>query len=149
MAVYSEPRKVPSVKSARGIPLDAGAVVFIVALVALAFMVVLPLGWLLFTSVQTGDTGRFTLGNYVEAFTKSIYLAPIVNSLILASGVATIAVLIGAPLAWLVARTDVPARGLLRTLVVAAFVTPSFLGAQAWICSPLPTAAGSTKRSSR
>ncbi|MBC5810132.1 MAG: iron ABC transporter permease [Candidatus Eremiobacteraeota bacterium] len=138
MAVYSEPRKVPSVKSARGIPLDAGAVVFIVALVALAFMVVLPLGWLLFTSVQTGDTGRFTLGNYVEAFTKSIYLAPIVNSLILASGVATIAVLIGAPLAWLVARTDVPARGLLRTLVVAAFVTPSFLGAQAWILLAAP-----------
>jgi iron(III) transport system permease protein len=117
--------------------LDAGALVFVLALGALGIMVVLPLGWLLFTSLQLPD-GRLGLLNYVEAFTKSIYLGPIGNSLILATCVATIAVAVGTPLAWVVARTDAPGRGLLRALIVAAFVTPSFLGAQAWILLAAP-----------
>ena len=118
--------------------LDAGAIAFVIALAALALMVVLPLGWLVFTSLQLPDTAHLTFGNYLEAFSKSIYLQPIVNSLILATSVATIAVLVGTPLAWLLARTDLPARGLIRGLIVAAFVTPSFLGAQAWMLLAAP-----------
>ena len=122
----------------RSVRFDPGAIVFVIALAALAIMVVLPLGWLLFTSLQIPDTGRLTLGNYVEAFSKSIYLGPILNSLILATSVATIAVLVGTPLAWLVARSDLPGRALLRAAIVAAFVTPSFLGAQAWMLLAAP-----------
>jgi iron(III) transport system permease protein len=128
----------PSESSPRLERLDAGALVFVIALAALAMMVVLPLGWLLYTSLQIPDTARLTLGNYVEAFSKSIYLSPILNSLILASSVATIAVLVGTPLAWIVARSDLPGRSLLRAAVVAAFVTPSFLGAQAWMLLAAP-----------
>ena len=131
-------RSAPPRRAPRFFHFDAGAIVFLVAMAALAIMVVLPLGWLLYTSVQTPDTGALTLGNYVEAFSKSIYLGPIVNSLILATSVATIAVLVGTPLAWLMSRTDIPARGLLRALIVAAFVTPSFLGAQAWMLLAAP-----------
>jgi iron(III) transport system permease protein len=112
--------------------------VFGVATVVLLIMVVLPLGWLFFTSLQQPDSGALTLHNYVEAFTTPIYLRPIVNSLILASGVATIAVCVGTPLAWLLARADLPARGALRALIVAAFVTPSFLGAEAWMLLAAP-----------
>ena len=36
------------------------------------------------------------------------------------------------PLAWLVARSDMPLRRSIRTLVTASFVTPPFLGAIAW-----------------
>ena len=36
------------------------------------------------------------------------------------------------PLAWLVARTDIPARRTIRILMTASFVTPPFLGAIAW-----------------
>jgi iron(III) transport system permease protein len=117
---------------------DVGGLVFVLAVAALVLMVLLPLGWLLFTSLQDPLTGRLGFANYVRAFTRSIYLMPIVNSLILASSVAAIAVAIGTPLAWLVARTDLPARGLLRALVVAAFVTPPFLGAQAWMLLAAP-----------
>jgi iron(III) transport system permease protein len=52
--------------------------------------------------------------------------------------VATIAALIGTPLAWLIARTDMPARNGLRALITAAFVTPSFIGAEAWILLAAP-----------
>ncbi|MBV8354140.1 MAG: iron ABC transporter permease, partial [Candidatus Eremiobacteraeota bacterium] len=122
--------------SQRALPfggIDAGALVFVAALGALGLMVVLPLLWLIYTSLQAPDTGSLTWHNYAEAFSKSIYLAPILNSLVLAASVATIAVVLGTPLAWLIARTNLPARGLLRSLIIAAFVTPPFLGAQAWM----------------
>ena len=111
---------------------------FLVAVAALAVMVLLPLLWLLYTSIQIPATGKLGFANYVEAFTRSIYLRPILNSLMLATSVAAIAALIGTPLAWLVARTNLPGRGLLRALVVAAFVTPPFLGAQAWMLLAAP-----------
>ena len=104
----------------------------------LAILVVVPIAWLLAISVQRVDGGGVTLGNYVEAFTTSIYLRPILNSLILALSVATLAVLIGTPLAWLIARTDLPGRKWLRALITAAFVTPSFIGAEAWILLAAP-----------
>ena len=97
-----------------------------------------PLAWLLLTSFQDPATQAPTLQNYRAAFTRSIYLEPIVNSFKLATSVAVIAVAVGTPLAWLVSRTDLPGRRLLRPLVLAAFVTPSFLGAEAWIFLAAP-----------
>ena len=117
---------------------DPGPIFFFGAVVVLAILVIVPLGWLLMISLQHVDTGGFTLGNYVEAFTTSIYLRPILNSFLLAASVATIAALIGTPLAWLIARTDMPGRTGLRALITAAFVTPSFIGAEAWILLAAP-----------
>ncbi len=122
--------------TARGF--DAGPLLFAAAALVLVILVVVPLGWLLVMSVQQPESGTLTLHNYVEAFTTSIYLRPIVNSLILAVSVAAIAVLLGTPLAWLIARTDLPGRPALRALITAAFVTPSFIGAEAWILLAAP-----------
>jgi iron(III) transport system permease protein len=41
---------------------------------------------------------------------------------------------------WLVARSDLPGKRLLRTLVLASFVTPPFLGAFAWVLLGGPNA---------
>ncbi|MDB5092955.1 MAG: potH 2 [Candidatus Eremiobacteraeota bacterium] len=117
---------------------DIGPIFFIGAAVALAILVIVPIGWLLAISVERPDGGSLTLGNYVEAFTKSIYLRPILNSLILAFSVASIAVLLGTPLAWLIARSNMPGRKTFRALITAAFVTPSFIGAEAWILLAAP-----------
>ena len=119
---------------------DLSAFVFAGAAVVLGVLVVVPLFWLLLASVQDDFTGELTLRNYVTAFTRSIYIAPIRNSFEMAVVVATVATAIGAPLAWLVARTDLPVRTLLRPLILAAFVTPSFLGAIAWIFLAAPNA---------
>ena len=88
--------------------------------------------------MQDPLTGGVTLDNYRTAFTRRIYLEPILNSFKLACAVATIAVVVGAPLAWLVSRTDMPGRAVIRHLILAAFVTPSFLGANAWIFLAAP-----------
>jgi iron(III) transport system permease protein len=51
-----------------------------------------------------------------------------------------VSVAIGAPLAWLTARTDVPGKRLIKSLIMASFVTPPFLGAFAWVMLAGPNA---------
>jgi iron(III) transport system permease protein len=53
-------------------------------------------------------------------------------------GLASLAV--GAPLAWLTARTDLPGKAVIRGLIMASFVTPPFLGAFAWVMLAGPNA---------
>src|SRR5204863_331088 len=45
-----------------------------------------------------------------------------------------------APLAWLVSRTNVPCRGLIRLCVLGAFVTPGFVNALSWTLLAGPNA---------
>jgi iron(III) transport system permease protein len=118
--------------------LDLSLGTWAVAAAVLLVMVVVPLAWIFVASVHADQDNRLTLANYVEAFTNPIYLQPIRNSLILAALVAVMAVPFGTALAWAVSRTDMPGRNLIRMLVFAAFVTPSFLGATAWIFLAAP-----------
>jgi iron(III) transport system permease protein len=104
----------------------------------LVFMVLVPMGWLFLSSFQDADTQRLTIDNYRSAFSKPEFRDPIINSFKMAVAVGFIAVAVGTPLAWLVSRTDVPGRRLLRPLILAGFVTPSFLGANAWIFLAAP-----------
>jgi len=108
------------------------------ALVALVLMVGLPLFWLVYQSILPGRTGALTLHNYAIVAQQTQFLDAAKNSLILAVGAATLGTLAGVPMAWAVARTDMPARGLIRALVLAAFATPPFLGAIAWILLAAP-----------
>ncbi len=53
--------------------------------------------------------------------------------------------IIGALLAWLVTRTDLPWKKPIRALVMASFVTPPFLGAFAWTLLAGPNAGALNK----
>ncbi len=121
-----------------GFRFDESRLLFAGAALVLGVLVIVPLAWLLTISVQRPETGGLTLHNYIEAFTTSIYLRPILNSFALAACVASIAVVLGTPLAWLLARTNIPGRQGIRALITAAFVTPSFIGAEAWIMLAAP-----------
>jgi iron(III) transport system permease protein len=99
----------------------------------LSVLVVLPLFWLIWYSFRTGGRRAvFTLQNYVTlvadpAMVRSYAIA---GGMALAVGI--LSCLIATPMAWLVARTDLPGRRWIRTLVTASFVTPPFLGAIAY-----------------
>jgi iron(III) transport system permease protein len=118
--------------------LDLSLGVWILAAAILVFMVAVPLVWIFVASVHADQDNRLTLANYAEAFTRVIYLHPVQNSLVLAGAVAVIAVVTGTVLSWAVSRTDMPGREFIRMLALAAFVTPSFLGATAWIFLAAP-----------
>jgi iron(III) transport system permease protein len=122
----------------RATAVDLTAFVWLLNAAILAVLVVAPLGILVAASFEA--PGGVGLGNFVAAFGRSIYRGPVVNSFVYATTVGVLSVLLGAPMAWLVARTDLPGKGLVRTLTVAAFVTPSFLGATAWVILAGPNA---------
>jgi iron(III) transport system permease protein len=94
-------------------------------------LVLLPLGWLGWYSV-TDASAALSLTNFRRLATDSTFVRPYLTALIVAASVAAGAALVATPLAWLVARTDLPLRGTVRALVTASFVTPPFLGAIAW-----------------
>ncbi|HEX8967970.1 MAG TPA: iron ABC transporter permease [Chloroflexota bacterium] len=137
-AIEALGERAPGTGAQSRLAMDWGRLVWVFAALAMAALVLLPLGWIFASSLQSDTTNQWTLANYVEGFSRSIYLEPIRNSLVIAALVAVVAVFIGTLLAWAVSRTDMPGRGLVRTLVFAAFVTPSFLGAIAWIFLAAP-----------
>jgi iron(III) transport system permease protein len=97
----------------------------------LCVLIVLPLSWLVYFGF-TDKAGNLTLANFVTLFTDRDFLDPLWTTVVLATSSSVICCLIAAPIGWLVARTDMPARSFIRALVTASFVTPPFLGAIAW-----------------
>ncbi len=86
-----------------------------------------PLAYLL---ARTLDEGGFW-----ATITDRALLAPLARSLALAGGVAVAAAVVGTLAAWLVARTDMPGRRVMRLLLPLPLVLPSFIGAFALIAA--------------
>jgi iron(III) transport system permease protein len=104
----------------------------------LVVLVVLPLYHLVIESFKTA-TG-FTLTNYRQLLQLKRFHEALLNSLILGLVCAVLSMLLGTPLAWLVSRTNVPCRGLLRVCILGAFVTPGFVNALSWTLLAGPNA---------
>src|SRR5919202_2478267 len=107
--------------------------------VFLVLLVALPLAYILATSLRT-QQGAFTLDNYLAVFTDRDLLQPIVTTFGVGVGVGLLSVVVGAPMGWLVARTDLPSKRVIKNLVMASFVTPPFLGAFCWTLLAGPNA---------
>ena len=122
---------------------DTTLPVWIGAAVLLVFLMVLPLG-AIFRASLWDETG-FSLGRYLEVFTNAAFLTAIWNTVVISFWVGVISVVVGALLAWLVTRTDLPWKKPIRALVMASFVTPPFLGAFAWTLLAGPNAGALNK----
>jgi iron(III) transport system permease protein len=105
--------------------------VFFLLVAILAVLVVLPLSWLTYYSLTDKD-GMFTMANFASLVTDVTMRRPFLVAIGMALGVGALSCVIATPLAWLVSRTDLPGRRVVRALVTASFVTPPFLGAIAW-----------------
>jgi iron(III) transport system permease protein len=112
--------------------------VWVAAVATLVFLMALPLGWLGYVSVSS--EGGATFAHYRQVLGNTALQKALWNTVVLAFWVGLASIAVGAPLAWLTARTDVPARGFIRGLVLASFVTPPFLGAFAWVMLAGPNA---------
>jgi len=118
--------------------LDRSAPVWIIAAAALLLLMLLPLAWLGYLSVS--GEGGLTLAHYARVFTDARLQKALWNTVVLAFWSALLSLAIGAPMAWLTARTDLPGKRVIRGLVMASFVTPPFLGAFAWVMLAGPNA---------
>jgi iron(III) transport system permease protein len=118
--------------------MDRSAPVWGLTAAALALLIVLPLGWLGYMSVSS-ERG-VTLAHYTRVFADPQLQKALWNTVVLAFWSGLVSVAIGAPMAWLSARTDVPWSRVIRSLIMASFVTPPFLGAFAWVMLAGPNA---------
>lgn len=112
-------------------PLDLSWPVFGATALVLVVLVALPLGWLIYYSL-TDEEGRATATNFWALAFDPTLRKPFATAILMALGVGLASLAVATPLAWLVARTDLPGRRTVRALVTASFVTPPFLGAIAW-----------------
>lgn len=108
-----------------------GQIVLGLAVLSLVILVVYPLGQLVLQSFLFDD--HFSLQAYGEAIVAPGNLLALYHSLEVSIAAMVGATMLGTILAWLVARTDLPGRGLLRTAFVLPFLIPPFIGALAWM----------------
>lgn len=101
-----------------------------------AYLVLLPLALLLVSSVKPSgfplDAG-WTLKHYGLVYLDAGFYRLLANTLIFAGGSMALALALGLALAWLVERTDLPARGAVRALVILPMATPPILLAIGWV----------------
>jgi iron(III) transport system permease protein len=114
-----------------GARLDLSGAVMALFGAALCLLVGLPIGWLVVFAF-TDRARHLTLANFQLLFSDAAFVDPLVTTLILAGSVSVICCLVAAPIGFIVARTDMPLRRMIRILIMASFVTPPFLGAIAW-----------------
>ncbi len=129
MTAIAQQREEPASRQ-RG-TFDISRPIFAVIAIILVFLVALPLFWLAYYAL-TDAQGNLTAGNFISLVSDRTLWRPVGTSFAMALGVAVASFIIATPLAWLVARTNMPGRGFVRALVTASFVTPPFLGAIAW-----------------
>jgi iron(III) transport system permease protein len=100
-------------------------------LLLLGYLILFPSGVLMLESVR-GPAGGWTATWYLQVYTEPDNYRALVNSLIVGTGSAVFATLLGTLLAWIVARTDTPCRGLLEIAALVPFICPPFIGGLAW-----------------
>src|SRR5262249_35384567 len=122
-------RPAEGLRSTRKLDLSWPVLILFAAL--LCVLIILPMTWLVYYSFVDRD-GTFTLDNFVRLATDPTFVDPLITTVIIAVSSSMICCAFAAPMAWLVARTDMPLSRLVRALVTASFVTPPFLGAIAW-----------------
>jgi iron(III) transport system permease protein len=105
--------------------------VFLAAI--LVVLIVAPLSTLVVTSFTDGETGGWTLQNYVEAYGNERHVTALTNTLKMGAAVVVLKLLFGVPLAWACTRTDMPGKNFVRIGVFGAFIMPPYLGAVGWI----------------
>src|SRR5260221_1399138 len=111
--------------------IDVSSPILILFAALLCVLIILPMSWLFYYSLVDRN-GAFTLDNFKTLVTDPVFVDPLTTTVILATSSSVICCAFAAPMGWLVARTDMPLRRTVRTLVTASFVTPPFLGAIAW-----------------
>src|SRR6185312_2824038 len=101
----------------------------------LAYLVVVPLVLMIVSSVRPGgfplDPG-FTLRHYAVAYGDPRTWRLFQTTLLFGLGSTALSLVLGTMLAWLVERSDLPGRGLLRGLVLLPMATPPLLLAISW-----------------
>ncbi len=102
------------------------------AVVIVGWLVFYPLG-ILFDIGLRAEDGSLTLANYRSVFSEPGLLSALINSIVISIATTALSLVLALPMAWAVARTDMPGRQFVRMAALVAFVIPNFISVIAWI----------------
>ena len=107
-----------------------------ILLLVVGFLVLTPLALMILNSFQIARPGQpivWGLEGWVKAFSTPGIIKAITNTFTLAITRQAIALFIGAFFAWLIARTDLPMKGLLEFFFWLSFFLPALPETMGWI----------------
>jgi iron(III) transport system permease protein len=128
----------PAKRKGRGmaLPLTLGLI--------LAILVIVPIGLMFFGAIRTGTfvdpKAAFSLKSLAAVYTTLPFLKTLGITVAASLFVSLLACTAGIALAWLVARTDIPNKGLMENSVIAPLYLSPFVGALAWLILASPKA---------
>jgi iron(III) transport system permease protein len=107
-----------------------------------AYLALMPLGFLLWQSFFTPETASkpaaFTFENYINAYSSIETLKLFFSSVTFATGTSVFAFLVGTSLAWMNERTNTPLKSLFFALSIIPLIIPGILFTVAWILLASP-----------
>ncbi len=121
---------------------DAKWPVIGITVAAVAWLSLVPLGFLFWQSFLTPQTATvaagFTLQNYINAYTGFETFRLFFNSLQFAFGASVLSFLIGTFFAWINERTNTPCKALFFALSIIPLIIPGILFTVSWILLASP-----------
>lgn len=137
-------------------------IIVMITLVLLFCLIIIPLISMIKTTLGVGaselvtfrrfdptiEEGDFTLYYWkyllTGNLTKTLLWEPLIHSLTIGISVTLISCPLGALLAWMMVRTDMPAKGLLSNLILIPYMVPSWCKSLAWLSVFRNSTSGST-----
>jgi iron(III) transport system permease protein len=104
----------------------------VIAALFVVFLVY-PLFSLFASSFVDAEDGGLTLAHYATFFKKRYYYRALFNSMSVTACVTLLAVLIGAPMAYLTSAFHIRGKRMLEILIIVSMLSPPFIGAYSWI----------------
>jgi iron(III) transport system permease protein len=113
-----------------------GPALYVSLLAVVSFLVLCPAFEIIDTSFHVGALGHHTafgLGNWRQALTDRHLLDVMWNTITLSVTRQSISMIVGVAMAWLIARTNLPGRGLIEFFCWIAMFMPALPVALAWV----------------
>lgn len=107
------------------------------ALAILALFIVFPLGKVVLGSFLPKDAAfslkNLTLANFSQFLSSRMYRGAFVNTLVVGLLCVLFSCLLGIPMAWFLAKTEMPAKTVFLSLGTLPLILPPFIGAYSWV----------------
>ena len=113
--------------------LDIWGMITLMTIAVYALFLLYPMAHLLQQAVTDGETGQFTMQNFVKLFSKSYYFDTLINSFRVSIAATILSIAIGTPLAYLFSVYKIKGKSVLNILIIIASMSAPFIGAYSWI----------------
>jgi len=129
-------RGVGQARPRRRIAVEPRYLILVMCALLVAYLALVPVGTMGVAAFRShfliGGPSHWTLRNFVTIFTAPWFGALVTISFLYAGATAVVSTAAGFGLAWLVARTNTPARALVSVAAITPLIIPGILSTVAW-----------------